>query len=106
MKKNRIIFYIFFGVFHLFIFIFSLYVDSQKDNLEFLFSLQRKIWLIKFGSFIGLILLAIDVIWILRGEREHVREKSRLDDEMTRLKAKLFDLQEGVSRKPEPPKVP
>lgn len=102
MKKNRLIFYGFFALFHLFIFFFSLYVDSQKNNLEFLFSMQKKIWMLKYGSFIGLILLIVDVIWLLKSEKNHSRELTKMEGDMTHLKAKLFDLQEAA-RKPVPP---
>jgi hypothetical protein len=102
MKKNRLIFYGFFALFHLFIFFFSLYVDSQSNNLEFLFSMQKKIWMLKYGSFIGLVLLVVDVVWLLRSEKDHSREVTRLEADMTNLKAKLFDLQEAA-KKPVPP---
>lgn len=105
MKKNRLIFYAFFGLFHLFIFFFTLYVDGEKDNIQFLLQLQRKIWLLKYGSFIGLALLAIDIIWLMRGEKDHVREKTKLEDELNRLKAKLFDLQDAA-RNPNTPQGP
>jgi hypothetical protein len=102
MKKNRIIFYSLFAFFHLFIFFFSLYMDSQKDNIQFLLSMQKKIWMLKYGSFIGIVLLIVDIIWLYRGEREHLRAKSQLESEMTSLKAKLFDLQEAAKRKDSP----
>lgn len=105
MKKNRLIFYSFFALFHLFIFFFSLYVDGQKDNFHFLISLQKKIWLLKYGSFIGLVLLAIDVVWLMRGERKHGQEKKHLEHEVNSLKAKIFDLQEAAKAQhnPQPP---
>lgn len=96
MKKNRLIFYAFFALFHLFIFFFSIYVDGEKDNFHFLLSLQKKIGLLKYGSFIGLILLAIDFVWVMRGERKHVTERGQLQKDMDALKAKLFDLQEAA----------
>jgi hypothetical protein len=105
MKKNRLIFYAFFALFHLFIFFFSLYMDSNKNNLDFLFALQKKISWLKYGSFIGLILLAVDIIWLMRSERDYARERTRIDAEMTSLKAKLFDLQEAAKR-PLPPSRP
>jgi hypothetical protein len=98
MKKNRIIFYAVFALFHLFIFVFSLYMDSQKDNLQFLLSMQKKIWMLKYGSFIGLILLLVDVIWLSRENKQHEREQLALQNEMTALKAKLFDLQEAAKK--------
>ena len=105
MKKNRIIFYAVFALFHLFIFFFSLYMDSQKDNIQFLLSMQKKIWMLKYGSFIGLILLLVDFIWLMRGEKERERQRLTHETEMTRLKAHLFDLQE-TAKKGEAPRLP
>lgn len=102
MKKNRIIFFAFFAFFHLFVFIFSLYMDSQKDNIQFLLSMQQKIWMLKYGSFIGLVLLLVDIVWLYRGERGHAKAKEQWDSEMTGLKAKLFDLQEDAKRRNTP----
>jgi hypothetical protein len=98
MKKNRLIFYGVFAFFHLFIFIFSIYMDSQQNNFEFLLSMQKKIWMLKYGSFIGLVLLGIDVIWLTRSEKTHLKEISKLESDMTNLKAKLFDLQEAAKK--------
>lgn len=106
MKKNRLIFYAFFGIFHLFILFFSLYVDGQKDNFQFLISLQQKIWMIKYGSFIGLILLVIDFVWLMRGEHHHDIERKKLEHEINTLKAKLFDLQEDAKRAQNFPNTP
>lgn len=98
MKKNRIIFYAVFALFHIFIFLFSLYMDSQKDNIQFLLSMQRKIWMLKYGSFIGILLLVVDIIWLMRSDKEHERQRLLHEAEMTNLKAKLFDLQEDAKR--------
>lgn len=96
MKKNRLVFYIIFSAFHLFIFFFSLYVDSQSQNLQFLLSLQSKIWMLKYGSLLGIILLAIDLIWDWKGYRIYKKENDHLKHELNTLKAKLFDLQEAA----------
>ena len=105
MKKDRLIFYAIFAVFHLFIFGFTMYMDSQKSNYNFLFSMLNKIWMLKYGSLIGLILLVVDVIWLMRGEKQHAAEKMQLQNELTNLKAKLFDLQENA-KKNAPPRLP
>lgn len=94
MKKNRVIFFLIFGAFHLFVFFFSLYVDSQKDNLQFLLTLQSKIWMLKYGSFLGLMLLGVNIIWDWRKEIKHRKETDHLNNELNSIKAKLFDLQE------------
>ena len=103
MNKNRLIFYAVFGAFHLFLFFFSLYVDSQKDNVQFLLSLQGKIYLLKYGAFFGLMLLITDFIWEWRSERVYKKNNDQLNHELKMLKAKLFDLQEAAKKVTPPP---
>lgn len=105
MKKNRIIFYVVFALFHLFIFGFTAYMDSQKSNYNFLFSMLNKLWLLKYGSLVGLLLLLIDFIWMRRDEKAFERERLKHENEMTTLKAKLFDLQEDAKRTNLPPQI-
>ena len=94
MKKNRLIFYLVFGALHLFIFFFSLYMDNQKDNVQFLIKLQGKIWMLKYGSLILLGMFGFNIILHIRDIRRHKREREELDLEMNTLKAKMFDIQE------------
>ncbi len=102
MKKNRLIFYSVFGALHLFIFFFSLYMDGQKENIQFLFQLQGKIWMLKYGSLLLLLLMAANVILHYRDNRRNDREKDQLNQELNTLKAKLYDLQEGAKKTPAP----
>lgn len=95
MKRNRLIFYSVFGVFHLFIFGFSFYMDLQKENFQFLIDMQKAIPLLKYCSFVLLILFATNVILHYRDNRRNVKEKAQLNQELDTLKARLFDLQEG-----------
>lgn len=95
MKKNRLIFYSVFGVVHLFIFIFSLYMDSQKDNIQFLIQMQGRIWMLKYASFFLLILFAVNVILHYRDNRRNERQKKELHTEINRLKARLYDLEQA-----------
>ncbi|HLT81709.1 MAG TPA: hypothetical protein VKZ86_11805 [Cyclobacteriaceae bacterium] len=111
MSNNRIIFYCIFAAFHLFLFFFSLYVDSQRENVQFLLTLQSKIWMLKYGSFLGLLLLGVAVLWDWRDMRAHRKEKDQLNHEINVLKAKLFDIQEEQRKteyrpSPEPPPTP
>ncbi len=75
-------------------------MDSQKENLAFLFQLQGKIWMLKYGSFILLILMVVNVILHYRDNRRNLREKEQLNQELNTLKAKLYDLQEAVKAQP------
>ncbi|MBX2965749.1 MAG: hypothetical protein KF845_06360 [Cyclobacteriaceae bacterium] len=102
MKKNRLIFYSVFGALHLFIFVFSLYMDGQKENLQFLFKLQGKIWMLKYGSLVLMLLMAANVILHFRDNRRNQREKDQLNHELNTLKAKLYDLQEGAKKSSAP----
>ncbi len=99
MKRNRLIFYSIFGALHFFIFFFSLYTDSQKDNLQFLLELQGRIWMLKYGSLILLVLMATNVILHYRDNRRNIREKGKLTSELNVLKAKVYDLQEASKDK-------
>lgn len=103
MKKNRLIFFAIFGVLHLFIFFFSLYMDRNDQNLSFLFELQKRIWMLKYGSFLLLGLMITDFIWYWRELKNQSNEQVRLKNELTQLKAKLFDLQEESKSKPNTP---
>lgn len=98
MKKNRLIFYAIFGAFHLFLTIFSFYVDSQRNDFGFLTSMLGWIPMMKWGAVLGLILFIADVIWNGMDTKELRKENAALNQEMNTLKAKLFDLQEDAKR--------
>ena len=106
MKKNRLIFYSVIGVIHLLVFLFTLYMDSQKDNLQFLVNLQKVIWMLKYAMFILLVLFITNFILHLRDNKRHQRENVQLIQELNTLKAKLYDLQETGKKtsEPNPPK--
>jgi hypothetical protein len=95
MKRNRLIFYSVFGALHLFIFLFSLYMDSKQEDLQFLFLMQGAIPWLKYASLFLLILFASNVVLHFRDNRRNEREKAQLTQELDTLKARLFDLQEG-----------
>jgi hypothetical protein len=96
MKQNRLIFYAFFGAFHLFLVIFTIYVESNKGDFAFLADMLKWMSLMKWGAFLGLVLLIADVVWSYLVTRESNKEKDVLTHEINTLKAKLFDLQEAA----------
>lgn len=103
MKKNRLIFYSVFGALHLFIFFATLYIEYiGKNDLNQLFKLYGNIWMLKYGSFLLLLLMAANVILHYRDNRRNEREKDQLNQELNTLKAKLYDLQEGAKKTPAP----
>lgn len=107
MKKNRLIFYSIIGALHLLIFLFTLYMDSQRDNLQFLVNLQKIIWLLKYAMFVLITLFITNFILHLRDNKRHQRENIQLVQELNTLKAKLYDLQESgkTPTEPDPPKL-
>jgi hypothetical protein len=76
-------------------------MDGQSENLQFLFQMQGKIWLLKYCSFFLLILFGVNIILHIRDNRRNTREKDELNKELTSLKARLYDLQEISKRTPE-----
>lgn len=106
MKRNRLIFYAAIGGLHLLILLFTLYMDSQKDNLQFLVDLQKVIWLLKYGMLVLVILFVTNIILHVRDNKRHLRENAQLIQELKTLKAKLYDLQESGKKttEPDPPK--
>jgi hypothetical protein len=101
MKRNRLIFYTVFAVFHVCAFIFTAVIDN---NTSLLFKMVQYVPWFKYATLLGLILLIVDFTWALRITRESEKEKSTLSHELNTLKAKLFDLQEAA-KNPTTPKV-
>lgn len=105
MKKSRLIFFAVFGAFHLFLVILTSYIDSQKGDLAFLADMLRLLPLMKWGAFLGLTLLVIDVVWSWIINKDSQKEKDALTHELHTLKAKLFDLQEDEKKIQQTPKA-
>lgn len=98
MNRNRLIFYVVFGLFHTGLLIFSFYVDARKEDFAFLTQLLSWISITKYLAMFGLLLLIIDVAWSFWLNKKNEHEKNTLNNELTALKAKLFDLQEEIKR--------
>lgn len=96
MKKNRLIFYVIFGAFHLFLVFFSFFVESNRNDFSFLTTMLKMLPMLKWGAILGLVLLITDVVWDMKTSRENNKEKDVLTHEINTLKAKLFDLQESA----------
>lgn len=95
MKKNRLIFYAVIGGLHLLIFLFTIYMDSQKNDTVLMFKLYDRIWLLKYAMFVLLVLFVTNIILHVRDNKRHKRENVQLIQELNTLKAKLYDLQEA-----------
>lgn len=96
MKRNRLIFYAVFAVFHLFLVFFTIYVESNKTDFRFLTQMLEWISITKYGAMFGLILLAVDFFWVRKSDKSHEKEVDALNNELNVLKAKLFDMQESA----------
>lgn len=107
MKKNRVIFYVVFGAFHLFLVFFTMYVESNRNDFAFLTQMLKWISVTKWGAIFGLGLLIADAIWTYTAFRASEKEKAVLSHEINTLKAKLFDLQEAAAKQaPQAPQTP
>jgi protein subunit release factor A len=74
-------------------------MDGQKENFQFLLEMQGRIWMLKYGSLILLILMATNVVLHYRDNRRHLKEKEQLMHELNVLKAKVYDFQEAGKSK-------
>ncbi len=95
MKKNKIIFYLIFALFHIGAFIFTLVLEN---NANLLMSMISWIPSFKWITFLGVILVGIDIVWYLIALKDFNRERSALTKEVNTLKAKMFDLQEAGTK--------
>jgi hypothetical protein len=98
MTKKRLILYAVLGLFHLFLVIFTFYIDAQQGDFNVLLDVLKWITLMKYGAIFGLLLVIIDVSWSWITNRESNKEKAALTHELNTLKAKLFDMQEDAHK--------
>lgn len=95
MKKNRLIFYLIFALFHIGAFIFTVALGS---NSSFLISMFSWVPYFKWVTLLGVLLVVVDFVWASIATKDSNREKSALSHEINSLKAKMFDLQEQVAK--------
>ena len=75
MNKNRIILYIVFAAFHLGAFIFTVVLDN---NTSLLFKMVSWVPMFKWITFLGLVILVVDVVWALKANKDATKEKAAL----------------------------
>ncbi|MBX2915894.1 MAG: hypothetical protein KF856_11560 [Cyclobacteriaceae bacterium] len=97
MNQRRRIFFAIFGLYHIFIFMFVMYVESRKD-LSDLLSLYSSVKLFKYGALLGVVLFIIDVIWHFVELRVTRKEHESLRHENNTLKARVYDLQQSTKQ--------
>lgn len=102
MTRNRIIFYSIFGVYQLLSFIFTIVMDSTNST-TFLFGMLKYIGWFKYVTFLGVVLILVDFIWLWTDVRRQKKAEEESRHENNVLKAKVYDMQQGV--KPEVPKA-
>ena len=95
MNRNRIIFYIVFGIFHLSAFVFTVMLNNDTGLL---FKMVNYVPMFKWVTLGGLLMLIVDAIWPYITKRNLLKEKAALTQELNTLKAKLFDLQEAAKK--------
>lgn len=95
MKKHRVIFYLIFTLFHIGALIFTIRLGNDSTFLMSMFS-----WVpyFKWVTLLGVILVLVDFIWSWIVVKESNRERAALSHEVNALKAKLFDMQEQMTK--------
>jgi len=102
MNQRRRIFFIIFGSYHLLTLFFILFIEAQKEDLSLLYGLYSKIWMMRWGAILGVLLFVTDFIWNWIENRNTTREKDVMRHENNTLKAKVYDLQQPASIKDTP----
>jgi len=102
MTRNRIIFYSIFGVYQLLSFIFTIVIDTTNST-SFLLGMLKYIGWFKYITFLGLVLILIDFVWLWMDGRQQKKAEEEFRHENNVLKAKVYDMQQGV--KSEVPKA-
>lgn len=97
MNKRRLIFLSVFGGYHLVTLLFTVFMETKKNDLSLLYSLFGKITLFKYGAFFGLTLFVVEAIWTWRDAKNAERETEAMRHENNVLKAKVYDLSNGSS---------
>lgn len=95
MIRNRLIFYIIFGIYQLGALVFTVMLDNDTGLL---FKMVSYVPTFKWLTLLGFILLVTDVLWSLKDYLAGKKEKDALTHELNTLKAKLFDLQEAAKK--------
>ena len=95
MIRNRLIFYIVFGIFHLGALIFTVMLDNDTGLL---FKMVSYVPTFKWLTLFGFILLVTDFLWFLKDYLTTKKEKAAMTLELDTLKARLFDLQEAAKQ--------
>ena len=96
MKKSRLIFYLIFALFHIGAFIFTVVLGNDSGFLMSMFS-----WVpyFKWVTLLGVLFVIVDFIWSWIAGKDRNRETEALQHEVNTLKAKLFDMQEEITKK-------
>ena len=94
MNRKRVVLYLIFVVYQFSAFIFTYLVDGHLDLL----GLLKFIPWFKYITFLGLILISVDVVWFFMDLRANSQQKDELTQENTGLKARIFDLQESEKK--------
>jgi prolipoprotein diacylglyceryltransferase len=98
MNKRRLIFLSVFGFYHLSALVFTLFVESKKEDFSQLLNLFGKITLFKYGALIGLLLFIAEVIWSWLDSKKLEKEKEAMRHENNVLKAKVYDLTQASKK--------
>ena len=101
MTRYRVIFYIIFGVYMFSAFVFTLIMESSASVL---FKLVGIVGWFKYITFFGVVLIVTDFIWLWRDQVRQKKSDEAFRHENNVLKAKVYDMQEGLKSKPEVPK--
>ena len=98
MGRPKIIFFSSFLVFNVLLFGFTILVDINRSNFDFLFALQGRIPDMKYYAGLGVLLSITAFLISYFSNQNHKKEIDRLRNEQNDYKARLFDMQEELRK--------
>ena len=105
MGRPKVIFFASLFVFNLVLFLFTLVVDANRANFDFLFALQGRIPEMKYFAAMGVGLSIAAFLIVYFSNQGHKKEIERLRNEQNDYKARLYDLQEEIRKIQDPEMV-
>ncbi|MDZ4716383.1 MAG: hypothetical protein SH819_13040 [Cytophagales bacterium] len=96
MNIRRLILYVVFVAYQAGAFMFTYMVDGHLDLL----GLLKFIPWFKYISFLGMVLILVDIIWFIAEQRANKRERNTLKEANEELKAKLSQIKNNPGSTP------
>ncbi len=92
MLRKRLLLYLAFVAYQILSFVFTVMVDGHLDLL----GLLKFIPLFKYITFLGVVMIVVDIVWFWMDHQTNKSLQADLEKENNAMKVKLYDIQEAA----------